>query len=179
MDVEADIDSPFFDPRFFVHPVLVPWQETSTWNSLGGGLSVGSELGPELGSFLGDNVPNSDSMRRLDVTSLVQAWSDGQPNWGVAILPEIISGNDEGITIWTSESGNPLLRPRLEVVYEQAPLEPTPDLNGDGFVDSADLGLLIAAWNLAGEQAADLDQNGVVGSSDLGLLVAAWGPVSG
>ena len=179
LDVAADIDSPFFDPRFFVHPVLVPWQETSTWNSLGGGLSVGSELGPELGSFLGDNVPNSDSMRRLDITSLVQAWSDGQPNWGVAILPEIIGGNDEGITIWTSESGNPLLRPRLEVVYEQAPLERTPDLNGDGFVDSADLGLLIASWNLAGEQAADLDRNGVVGSSDLGLLVAAWGPVSG
>jgi hypothetical protein len=65
----------------------------------------------------GDNSPNEDGLRRIDVTSTVQAWVDGQPNFGFAILPEIISGNDDGISIATSESKNPLLRPRLEIVY--------------------------------------------------------------
>ncbi len=179
LDIASDIDNPFADPRFFIHPVLVPWQEDSTWNSLGGGLSEGDDIGPAIGSFLGDNVPNSDTMRRTDITGLVQAWSNGQPNWGVAILPEIIGGNDEGISIWTSESGNPLLRPRLEVVFEQEPVPPSPDLNGDGVVDSGDLGLLIAAWNAPGPNPADLDGDGSVGPADLGILISAWGPYSG
>ncbi len=176
LDIASDIDNPFLNPDFYIHSVLVPWNEDSTWNSMDGGLTEGSDIGPAFASFSGDNSPNSDGMRRIDVTGLVQNWSDGQPNWGIAILPEIINGNDEGIEIWTSESGNPLLRPRLEVVYELAPLTPSADLNGDGQVGSADLGLLIAAWNDTGKNPADLDLDGVVNAQDLGILIAAWGP---
>jgi hypothetical protein len=117
IQIADDIDTPLFDPDFFVHRVLVPWSESSTWNSLGGGLS-GGELSPVLAVFTGDNSPDGDGYRRLDVTSAVQAWANGEPNHGFAILPEIISGNDDGIEIYTSESSNPLLRPRLEVVYQ-------------------------------------------------------------
>ena len=177
IDVAIDIDNPFLDPEFDVHPVLVPWEEDSTWNSLGGGLTVGDDIGPAFASFLGDNDPNFDTMRRIDVTDLVQAWSDGQPNWGIAILPEIIGGNDEGIEIWTSESGNPLLRPRLEVEFDLPPAPPSPDLDGDGVVTSADLGLLMAAWNEIGADPADLNLDGIVNAVDLGILIAAWGPV--
>lgn len=49
------------------------------------------------------------------------------------------------------------------------------DLNGDGMVDGADLGLLIAAWD-ATSGAADINGDGVVDGADLGLLIAAWGP---
>ncbi len=50
------------------------------------------------------------------------------------------------------------------------------DLNGDGAVNSADLGLLIAAWGKCGKGAcpADLNGDGVVNSADLGLLIANW-----
>ena len=48
------------------------------------------------------------------------------------------------------------------------------DLNGDGVVDSADLGLLIAAWNTA-DAVADINGDGAVDAADLGLLVGAWG----
>jgi len=47
-----------------------------------------------------------------------------------------------------------------------------PDLDGDGDVDGADLGLLLAAWSREG---ADLDGDGSVGAGDLRLLLAAWG----
>ncbi|MCA9285841.1 MAG: hypothetical protein KDA22_11530 [Phycisphaerales bacterium] len=50
----------------------------------------------------------------------------------------------------------------------------SPDLNGDGMVDGADLGLLLAAWN--GTGIADLDQSGSVDGADLGLLLGSWGP---
>lgn len=125
-----DIDTPLYDPRFFVHQVLVPWSEDSTWNSLGNGLSS-SELSPGIASFRGDNAPNEDGLRRLDVTSAVRAWVSGAPNHGFAILPEIIAGNDDGIEILTSESGNPLLRPRLEVIYRHAQAA-VPFCFGDG-----------------------------------------------
>lgn len=116
IQLSDDIDNPLFDPDFYVHQVQTFWDENSTWNSLGGGLS-GTEIGPLLATFRGDNNPDSDGIRRLDVTAAVQAWSNGAPNYGFAILPEIISGNDDGIEILTSESSNALLRPRLEVVW--------------------------------------------------------------
>jgi hypothetical protein len=71
-----------------------------------------------LAVIAGDNAIDSDGLRRIDVSASVQQWLDGAPNHGFAILPEIISGNDDGIEILTSESANPLLRPALEIVYE-------------------------------------------------------------
>jgi len=49
------------------------------------------------------------------------------------------------------------------------------DLNGDGLVNGADLGLLLNAWGPFGT-AADLNGDGQVNGADLGLLIAAWGP---
>lgn len=48
------------------------------------------------------------------------------------------------------------------------------DLNGDGIVNGADLGLMLANWNNPG--AGDLDGSGTVDGADLGLLLAAWTP---
>ncbi|MBL9140234.1 MAG: hypothetical protein JNK53_00075 [Phycisphaerae bacterium] len=47
------------------------------------------------------------------------------------------------------------------------------DLNLDGSVSGADLGLLLGSW---GTGDFDLDGDGVVSGSDLGQLLAAWGP---
>lgn len=45
------------------------------------------------------------------------------------------------------------------------------DLNHDGQVNGADLGLLIAGW---GGPSPDLDGSGTVGGGDLGILLAGW-----
>jgi len=47
------------------------------------------------------------------------------------------------------------------------------DLNGDGVVDGADLGILLAMWNEDG--IADFDGDGLINGADLGTLLAAWG----
>jgi hypothetical protein len=47
------------------------------------------------------------------------------------------------------------------------------DLNGDGSVNGADLGLLLAGWGAAGS--TDLNGDGTTNGADLGLLLANWG----
>ena len=48
------------------------------------------------------------------------------------------------------------------------------DLDDDGVVDGADLGLLLAVWGGA-DPDADLDGSGTVDGGDLGLMLANWG----
>lgn len=58
---------------------------------------------------------------------------------------------------------------RLEVVIEVS--STVGDLNGDGVVDGADLGLLLGAWGTAG---ADLNADGTTDGADLGILLGSW-----
>ncbi|MFO0961626.1 MAG: FG-GAP-like repeat-containing protein [Phycisphaerales bacterium] len=47
------------------------------------------------------------------------------------------------------------------------------DLNGDGRVNGADIGILLGSWGAAGG-VADLNGDGVVNGADLGILLGAW-----
>lgn len=48
------------------------------------------------------------------------------------------------------------------------------DINGDGQVNGADLGLLIGNWG--GSGTGDLNNDGLVNGADLGILIGNWGP---
>lgn len=50
----------------------------------------------------------------------------------------------------------------------------TADINCDGTVNGADLGLLLAGWGACPGCPADLNGDGVVDGSDLGILLGAW-----
>jgi hypothetical protein len=53
---------------------------------------------------------------------------------------------------------------------------PPGDLNGDGCVDQADLGILLADWGCTGgECAGDIDGDGDTDQADLGILLTHWG----
>ena len=52
----------------------------------------------------------------------------------------------------------------------------TGDFNGDGVVDGADFGFILAAWGPCPGCPEDLDGNGTVNGADVGLLLAVWGP---
>ncbi len=56
--------------------------------------------------------------------------------------------------------------------------DPCPaDLNGDGTVGGADIGLLLVSYGTE-DPNADLDGSGTVDGGDLGLILAAWGACS-
>jgi hypothetical protein len=60
---------------------------------------------------------------------------------------------------------------------EPGPPPPPPvtgDLNGDGVVNGADLGQLLAAWGAAPGNAADFNGDGAIDGIDLGVLLANW-----
>jgi len=46
------------------------------------------------------------------------------------------------------------------------------DLNGDGCVDSADLGILLGAWGTPG---GDINGDGTTDAADMGILLGNWG----
>jgi len=62
----------------------------------------------------------------------------------------------------------------VEIIPPTAPACPA-DLNGDGAVNGADLGLMLGAWGACPGCAADLNADGVVNGADLGLLLGSWG----
>jgi len=49
------------------------------------------------------------------------------------------------------------------------------DLNLDGVVNAADLGILLNLWGLVNPPLGDLNRDGVVSAADLGLMLNAWG----
>ena len=59
---------------------------------------------------------------------------------------------------------------RIRVV-ECTPVNPA-DLNGDGFVDAADLAIMLNNWNGIG--LGDINQDGGVDATDLALILNAW-----
>ncbi|MFZ9689531.1 MAG: hypothetical protein ACO3DS_06805, partial [Phycisphaerales bacterium] len=55
------------------------------------------------------------------------------------------------------------------------PLQPAEgDLNGDGGIDGADLGILLTQWGFV-HSSADLNGDGIVDGEDLGRLLTFWG----
>ena len=49
------------------------------------------------------------------------------------------------------------------------------DFNGDGIVNGADFGGLLAAWGLCDGCPEDLNGDGQVSGADIGLLLSVWG----
>jgi len=77
----------------------------------------------------------------------------------------------------TDTNGTPDPLPRWQGVTLQQTGNPLPaDINGDGTVDTADLGLLISQFGQSGAGlSADLNSDGAVDTADLGALIGAFG----
>jgi hypothetical protein len=163
-----------------------PWNEESTWDTLGGGL-VPDETGvvpkpilyndtearatPDftIPNPLADEVPIT-----FNVTEAVQSWVNGAANLGWAVSQDTGSGWDFS----ASEEPNENERPKLTVVFSQAGLQA--DINGDNVVNMADYTLLLnnMGMHLDGPivpgSNGDLNADSKVDPADFGAFKAAF-----
>jgi hypothetical protein len=106
-----------------------------------------------IGAFLGGNVASAsmvDNIEQLQVRGL-------QP--GSYVLS--VTRDDQGANA----------APAAVAWFIDLPIAPA-DLDGNGFVNGADLGTLLGAWGTSGP--GDLNADGIVNGADLGVLLGAW-----
>jgi hypothetical protein len=95
-----------------MHQMLIPWdQATVTWNSMVDGVQANDvEASMAIAAAITSpaTTPNNVS---IDVTASVQAWANGAPNLGWALLPT----SGDGFDFNTSE--NMADRPQLQITF--------------------------------------------------------------
>lgn len=99
-----------------LHRMLVPWDTaTATYNSFGAGVQAdGTEAAAAIDAVADSTGRTVPFVLRIDVSASVQAWANGQANYGWALLP---TGTD-GYRVDTAESTTP---PALEVMFTNTP----------------------------------------------------------
>lgn len=114
------------------------------------------------------------SVGELGLAEDVQAWIvDPAGNFGWVMIGE----EDSPQTVrrfGSRQHPDAAVRPKLTIAYDAGPPGIPGDFNGDGLVDGADVGLLLATWGACRGCPEDLDDNGVVNGADLGLLLVNW-----
>ena len=108
-----------------LHRMLLPWSDSATWNSLENGIQadgIEAMIPSDLDTGF---IPAGTT--RLDVTTSLQAWADGQANHGWALLPL----GPDGWKFHSAEGSTP---PTLIVEYSTAdggPINRAPLANND------------------------------------------------
>ncbi len=175
-----------------LHRLLADWGEEDSFGFGGGGTFAKPGDATWLHTFFNTefwNTPGGDFVGAFSATRQVagagfytwtstaetvadvQSWlDDPETNFGWALV-----GNEEILQsvkkFDTRESPARANWPRLSVVYEMPAGDPA-DLNDDGVVDGADLGILLTNWGRAG--IGDINGDGIVDGADLGLLLQSW-----
>jgi polyhydroxybutyrate depolymerase len=188
----APIIGMMLDPLFlscdpeFLRPILSMNGTADGVTLFGGDMNNSGGWGayrpiPEMNDFWIDELETPILDRRT--------LPDTNPNDGSTVRLDIYSGRDHGREFhyyqinggghdWPGQSGNMDIDATREVWNFFAAIEPeTPgnpaDLNGDGQVGPADLGLVLAWWG-PGSTGGDVDGDGNTNAQDIGALLAAW-----
>lgn len=101
-----------------LHRMLTSWGESSTWNSMSGGISANDV---EAASTADATLANTDTTGFVTFAGLensIQDWADGESNFGWAILTDSTDGWDFD----SSESATTSQRPQLIITYSSPPV---------------------------------------------------------
>ncbi|OQW72729.1 MAG: hypothetical protein BVN35_13800 [Proteobacteria bacterium ST_bin11] len=97
-----------------INQMLVPWSDSSTWNSLTSGIS-NNNLEASSTSLFRLSAGGSGNQSFNNLTSSVQAWSNGSPNYGWVIVTG--SSDADNWTIASAQAATATQRPRLVITY--------------------------------------------------------------
>lgn len=122
----------------WLHAMLQPWSDTSTWNSLLGGDGIQADNTEALSAMDDGISSNSLADVDLDVTATVQDWVDGaMANNGWVVL----AGGADGWDIASADHGTTDYHPELIVTFvvtgdrppvaDAGPDQTVPDADGD------------------------------------------------
>ena len=105
----------------YFYRMWVPWTETSTWNSIGGGVIPGTNCDPDpcrVEAYLGGNGSVQTTVE-IDVTDIVWSWINGEENYGFGIRNS--SNNNIQFAAAENTTGTGAHTPILEVTYHLPP----------------------------------------------------------
>lgn len=126
-------------------------------------LLAGGVIVAQDNNSLAGSIPDGE----FDTSTVVLTTSRFHPQIGGPLAIRLVNLNILDATAPAAD---------LEVDFDNVQLDASPatvlgDLNGDGLVDGADLGLLLGAWGTPG---ADLNGDGTTDGADIGALLAGW-----
>jgi hypothetical protein len=146
---------------------------------------VDNAAGPGTSAGGGVYVAGTISLIDCVVSGNAASFSGGGvyvPNGSVMNLTRTrICGNVAPNGAQVGQSGNGIVNDLggacVMTACASCPAPPCPaDLDGNGFVDAADLGSLLAAWGPCGKSCpADINGDGVVSAVDIATMLDAWG----
>lgn len=109
-----------------VHRMLIGWDATDSWNSLGSGIQAD---GTEALATADDSIGHNNSSNAInpgfhdfDVLASLQAWSAGADNHGWALMPFMPNGTGGlGFASSDYDGSDPNALPLLSVTFEPIP----------------------------------------------------------
>ncbi|MEM7070014.1 MAG: DUF4347 domain-containing protein, partial [Pseudomonadota bacterium] len=150
-----------------LHRMLSAWSEASTWNSLTNGIQLNNiEASSTIDSILANpDLTGTQTFSGLEST--LQAWSDGDPNFGWAIMTNSSNGWDFS----TSEAVVLAQRPILNVTYieNSSPIITSGGSGASANVNAAENQTSVTTVT-ASDQDGDVPTFAITGGADQGLF---------
>lgn len=108
-----------------LHRMLEDWNNTTTWNSLGGdGLTPGDEAATLATSS--HSVPTDEAVTTFNVTGSVRRWAAGAGNFGWAILNSGTNGWEFNTELYNDADLLAVAQRRPQLTIEFTPATPVP-----------------------------------------------------
>ncbi len=111
--------------RIFLHRMLLPWDKEALWKSPawnGNGIQADNrEAAAKADALFVPNHPGATY--DIDITASLSTWAAGTPNRGWVVL-ETRKVDPNAAAFLSSDSQNPIHRPRLSVTYDTDPSPP-------------------------------------------------------
>lgn len=158
-------------------------EPTSTWTVDIGGPNQGTQYDLLMVNGVNNQLDGELQVRLINLGSGIYRPEVGETFYVMAAPPTTLNGvfTNEPISFAPNAVVHWLIGYQTGEVADSVTLTvtsivPCPgDLNADGLINGADLGLMLAAWGSCKGCDADLNGDGEVDGADLGILLAAWG----